>query len=177
MAALLFLAFAYFAVGQASVARNGAQTAADAAALAAAREARDGIRDEFLAALEAGDLDALKDLLDGDGIDGAGACAAAGDYADDNHAEVTSCPGVNTPLNYAVGVRALDSVGKSVVKGTEAVFATAKATAVVDPLCVVDHKDGDAIVFTCEDGEQTVDPTAAGFELQLSEFFSVHLSE
>ena len=38
---LLFLAFAYFAVGQAAVNRNGAQTAADAAALAAAQEARD----------------------------------------------------------------------------------------------------------------------------------------
>lgn len=63
VAALFFLAFAFFAVGQASSVRNSAQTAADAAALAAARETRDGIRDEFLDALKAGDLDKLTDLL------------------------------------------------------------------------------------------------------------------
>ncbi|MEK8144688.1 pilus assembly protein TadG-related protein [Streptomyces sp. M10(2022)] len=49
---LLFLAFAFFAVGQASATRNGAQGAADAAALAAAQDARDGMRLPFLAALE-----------------------------------------------------------------------------------------------------------------------------
>src|SRR5690606_38995430 len=38
---LLFLAFAYFAVGQAAANRNDAQTAADAAALAAAQDKRD----------------------------------------------------------------------------------------------------------------------------------------
>lgn len=177
MAAFLFLAFAYFAVGQATVARNGAQTAADAAALGAALEARDSIRDEFLAALEGGDVDALKELVAGDTINDAGACAAAGGYADDNHADVTSCPGANVPLSYSVGIQAQGSVGKSVIEGTDTVFATAHATAVIDPLCVFDHKDGDAFVFTCEDGAVTVDPTADGFELQLSEFFSVHLSE
>ncbi|MGV9241848.1 pilus assembly protein TadG-related protein, partial [Streptomyces nigra] len=39
-AGLLFLAFAYLAVGQAAANRNGAQTAADAAALAAALDTR-----------------------------------------------------------------------------------------------------------------------------------------
>ena len=37
---LLFLALAYFAVGQATVNRGGAQTAADAASLAAAQYVR-----------------------------------------------------------------------------------------------------------------------------------------
>jgi len=41
VAGLLFLAFAYLAVGQAAANRNGAQTAADAAALAAAQDTRD----------------------------------------------------------------------------------------------------------------------------------------
>lgn len=41
VAGLLFLAFAYLAVGQAAVNRGGAQTAADAAALAAAQDTRD----------------------------------------------------------------------------------------------------------------------------------------
>lgn len=49
VAGLLFLAFAYFAVGQAAVNRNGAQTAADAAALAAAQETRDGLADLWVA--------------------------------------------------------------------------------------------------------------------------------
>lgn len=41
VAGLLFLAFAFFAVGKASATRNEAQGAADAAALAAAQDARD----------------------------------------------------------------------------------------------------------------------------------------
>jgi hypothetical protein len=45
--------------------RNSAQTAADAAALAAARGGRDGIEGKFLDALKAGDLGTLKGLLNG----------------------------------------------------------------------------------------------------------------
>lgn len=51
VAGLLFLAFAFFAVGKASVTRNGAQGAADAAALAAAQQARDEIGPAFLGVL------------------------------------------------------------------------------------------------------------------------------
>ncbi|MFE7120718.1 pilus assembly protein TadG-related protein, partial [Streptomyces sp. NPDC057654] len=38
---ILFLALAFFAVGQAGAKKNGAQTAADASALAAAQDYRD----------------------------------------------------------------------------------------------------------------------------------------
>jgi len=41
IAGLLFLAFAFFAVAQAGTVRNGGQSAADAAALAAAQDDRD----------------------------------------------------------------------------------------------------------------------------------------
>ncbi|WP_265737797.1 pilus assembly protein TadG-related protein [Actinacidiphila oryziradicis] len=177
VAALFFLAFAFFAVGQASVLRNSSQTAADAAALAAARGGRDGIEGKFLDALKAGDLGTLKGLLNGTGIDGTGACAAAGTYAAGNGAEVTGCPGTNSPLSYTVGVRTLGTVGKSVVKGTEDIHATSKATAVIAPRCTDVHKGPNAIIFTCTAGELSVDPTASNFKLNLAEFFSVHLSE
>jgi Flp pilus assembly protein TadG len=166
-----------FAVGQASVTRNGAQTAADAAALAAARAARDGIEKDFLDALNAGDAAKLKELLNGAGIDGLGACAAAGAYAAGNDAELTACPGAKGPLSYTVGIRTLGAVGKSVVNGTENMHATSKATAVIDPRCAFDHKQDNAIIFTCKGGELTVDPTDNAFKLNLAEFFSVHLSE
>src|SRR4051794_28092055 len=45
---LLFLAFAYLAVGQAAATRNGAQTAADAAALAAAQDLRDKLAGQWV---------------------------------------------------------------------------------------------------------------------------------
>lgn len=59
---LLFLAFAFFAVAQAGTVRNGGQSAADAAALAAAQDDRDQLFDGFMDAL--GDEEAWQDWLD-----------------------------------------------------------------------------------------------------------------
>lgn len=177
MAALLFLAFAYFAVGQASVARNGAQTAADAAALGAARTARDGVKADFLTALTAGDIDKLNDLLAGVGMDGDGAaCTAATTYAADNHADRTNCDRVNNPPGYAVGVLTQGTVGNSVVAGTENMHAQARATAVVESVCTAEDAGASGVTFSCDTGTVTVDPTAVGFQLNLAEFYSVHLS-
>ncbi|MFD3451780.1 pilus assembly protein TadG-related protein [Streptomyces sp. NPDC058691] len=175
--ALFFLAFAFFAVGQASSVRNGAQTAADAAALAAARETRDGIRDDFLDALEAGDLDKLTDLLTGNGMDGVGACGAAGTFAAENAAVIDTCDLVSGPSGAKVSLHTEGTVGKSVVDGTESIHAHATATGVVEPRCAVDEKDGDTVKFTCDNGTLSVDPTADDFDLNLAEFYSVHLSE
>ena len=63
VAGLLFLALAYLAVGQAAVNRGGAQTAADAAALAAAQNTRDQLAGKWLEDL----LDPTKwqDIFDG----------------------------------------------------------------------------------------------------------------
>ncbi|MFI1097169.1 pilus assembly protein TadG-related protein [Streptomyces sp. NPDC020917] len=177
MAALFFLAFAYFAVGQASVTRNGAQTAADAAALAAAREYRDEVGADFLKALTAGDLTALGNLLTGLGPDDGAACSAAGSFAGDNDADVRSCQRVSGPPGYTVGVRTRGTVGSSVIHGTQDLHATASATAVVEPRCRAGDKDGHAVRFTCDGGDLTVDPTAAGFLLDLADFYSVHLSK
>jgi hypothetical protein len=175
MAALFFLAFAYFAVGQAAVARNGAQTAADAAALAAARQERDDVHDAFLTALMAGDDTALGDLLTK--VIGPGdPCDAARAYAEENHATVGPCTPVDDPPGFTVEVVSQGTVGKSVVKGSEDVHARATATAVVEPRCHVGDTSGRTVHFACDGGPLTVDPTAPGFVLDLSAFYSVHLS-
>lgn len=176
MSALFFLAFAYFAVGQAAVTRNGAQTAADAAALAAARELRDEVKVDFLHALAGGDADALGRLLSGLGRDDAAACAAAGAYAGDNEADVRSCDRVDGPPGYTVGVITRGTVGSSVIDGTEDKHAEATATAVVEPRCTFGDKDGRVLRFVCRDGDLTIDPHADGFTLDLAAFYSVHLS-
>jgi hypothetical protein len=175
MSALFFLAFAYFAVGQAAVTRNGAQTAADSAALAVARSYRDEAYDPFLAALLAGDkVELLRLLVDpGNGIDSP--CPAAGAYAADNHATVTGCGPDGGSTSYAVSVRTTGSVGNSVVKGSENVHGTASATAIVEPRCTVTGGVG-PVIFACQDGPLTVDPTTPGFVLDLSVFYTVHLS-
>lgn len=178
MAALFFLAFAYFAVGQAAVVRNGAQTAADAAAIAAAREQRDAVHDAFLAALLSGDADALRRLLDNVAAGlGAGCPDAAATYAADNSARVTTCVPVSGPPGWHVGVASLGTVGRSVVKGTEGIHATAHATAVIEPRCVLDETNKPVVDFTCDNGPLDIDPTQSGFTLNLSDFYTVHLSD
>ena len=177
MSALFFLAFAYFAVGQAAVTRSSAQTAADAAALAAARQDRDAVRQAFLDALHHGDLTALGHLLSVLEPDDGLPCTAARTYAEDNGAGVGDCRRTqNDPPGYTVWVHTNGTVGSSVVDGTENIHARATATAVVEPRCVLGDKSGHAIGFTCAGRLLTVDPTAASFTLNLSDFYSVHLT-
>lgn len=178
MAALFFLAFAFFAVGQATSLRTSAQTAADAAALAAARHERDSLANPFLAALSGGDLAALRRLMDGAGDDQAGDCAAADAFAADNGAAVTGCDQVSNPPGYQVEITTAKTVGRSVVKGTENLPATATATAVVEPRCTVGGREGSGVAFSCDSGDRVVvDTSRNGFQLDLAEFFTVHLSE
>lgn len=124
-------------MGQAGANKNGAQTAADAAALAAAQSYRDQLRTGLLAALGAGG--GWADWLDGRQGDVAAACGEADAYARSNGAEVvggcgTSAPGT-LPAAFTVTVRSSAAVGRSVVPGTEDVHATATARAVVEPRC------------------------------------------
>ncbi|MCQ4082260.1 pilus assembly protein TadG-related protein [Streptomyces sp. RB6PN25] len=172
VAALLLLAVAFFAVGQASAVRGDAQTAADAAALAAARSERDGVQDALLKALTSGNLAQLGTLLQ----PGANDCAAAGQYAADNRASVTRCDPANGEPGYTVKVISLDTVGGSPVQGTQSMHATATATAVIEPRCTVQGKNGNSIRLTCDGNDISIDPTAAGFHLDLADFFTVHLS-
>ncbi|MFF3319683.1 pilus assembly protein TadG-related protein [Streptomyces sp. NPDC003035] len=142
VAGLLFLALAYFAVGQAAASRNGAQTAADAAALAAAQDARDQLRDGWMEVI----LDPAKwgDFLDGRGYGQDAACQQAASFAAKNDSELWGERCVPLPFGeegFRVEVRTLNTVGGSVIPGTENRHATAKAKAVIEPLCTFDAPD------------------------------------
>jgi Flp pilus assembly protein TadG len=178
LSALFFLAFAYFAVGQAAVSRNTTQTAADAAALAVARESRDQLHDAVLAALTSGDETALTQVLQRSGTDAVAACGEAYTFASANDAKVDRCDPLSGSLpGFTVHVTSLSSVGSSVVRGSEDVYASAQATAVVEPRCAVDGFQGVLVQLICDHDRVTVDPTASGFQLDLSTFYTVHLSK
>ncbi|WP_306328380.1 pilus assembly protein TadG-related protein [Streptomyces venezuelae] len=148
IAGLLFLAFVYFAVGQAATTRNGAQTAADAAALAAAQDAREQLRDRWLEVLLAPDQ--WGPYLRGEEYSEGLACESAASFAERNGAEIyeNRCDRLTSGSpGFSVTVRTTGTVGKSVVPGTEELHAIASAEAVVEPLCTFDPP------------EPTVEPT------------------
>ncbi|MFC9157245.1 pilus assembly protein TadG-related protein [Streptomyces bauhiniae] len=136
-AGLLFLAFAYLAVGQAAVNRSGAQTAADAAALAAAQERRDQLTGKWL-------ID-LADPTTWDGIlhgltDVGPSCWRADELAAQNDAQVQQCD-ESQALEVQVEVRTNKRVGDSVVPGVSDIRSTRSATAVIKPICDFDVPD------------------------------------
>ncbi|MEU6157039.1 pilus assembly protein TadG-related protein [Streptomyces sp. NPDC047130] len=158
---LLFAGLAFFAWAQAASVRNQAQTAADAAALAAAQETRDELIDGLEAAL-AGDGDWL-DWLDPQQATGSGATAAAQELAAENDATLQGGaePVVqNGFLGYRVAVRTNFTAGESVIPGTESASAEASATAVLQPRCQVDAdaQESEMVELDCEGGLVTLDP-------------------
>ncbi|GGJ09293.1 hypothetical protein GCM10010121_019520 [Streptomyces brasiliensis] len=176
VAGLLFLAFAYLAVGQAAVNRNGAQTAADAAALAAAQKSRDQLADAWVRDV----LDPTKwrDIFDGIGADNS--CWRAGQLAARNDARLNGCdPGV---LEYTVDVTTNKSVGDSIVPGTENVRSTASAKAVIEPLCTFElpgeGAGGDTLPeLTCKDRDWQLAPDDLTDLPGPEDLFDVHLAE
>ncbi|MEU2789461.1 pilus assembly protein TadG-related protein [Streptomyces sp. NPDC007100] len=132
VAALLFLAFAFFAVGQAAATRNSAQTAADAAALAAGQKYRDQLTEKLLGAIRTGAP--WKDFLGARGVPGDEACRNAQWFAGRNDADVRCTPG-SYPTSFAVRADTRKTVGRSVIPGTENTHASAAAKAVVAPRC------------------------------------------
>ncbi|MEU8778755.1 pilus assembly protein TadG-related protein [Streptomyces sp. NPDC048606] len=127
---LLFAALAFFVVGQASVTRSNAQGAADAAALAAAGEARDNaFLGLDLLSLGPGDWGRL---VGGDLLTGRGACAKADEFAALNDA--TAVCEAAIPV-VTVRVTTNGTVGRSVVPGTEGTHGEATAKARIKPRC------------------------------------------
>jgi hypothetical protein len=141
VAGLLFLAFAYFAVGQATVNRSGAQTAADAAALAAAQNVRDQLAAEWVK--DVTEPDKWQDIFHGTGQELQPWCWRAYELAQQNDAHVLGC-GTSGPLAYTVDVRTNKSMGQSLVPITESKHSTAHATAVIKPLCTFEPLAADA---------------------------------
>ncbi|MFH8495470.1 pilus assembly protein TadG-related protein [Streptomyces coeruleorubidus] len=138
---LLFLAFAYFAVGQAAVNRNGAQTAADAAALAAAQDRRDLLAGAWVNAV----LDPTKwqDIFDGNAEGLGKSCWRAHQLAAQNDARVIGCESESL-LGFTIEVETNKPVGDSVVPGTADNKANASATAVIEPRCTFKLPAADA---------------------------------
>ncbi|AKH86970.1 hypothetical protein AA958_22535 [Streptomyces sp. CNQ-509] len=137
----MFLAVAYFAVGQAAANRNDAQGAADAAALAAANDAREQLSDGLLdTLLDPGSWD---DVIGGEGFEYGSACAAAQDFAAKNDADTTACDRVYDPDDgFTVTVRNREAVGDTLVPGTESKRSEATATAVLESRCDVQEPNG-----------------------------------
>ncbi|MGW5851883.1 pilus assembly protein TadG-related protein [Streptomyces sp. NPDC055254] len=195
VAGLLFAAFAFFAVGMASTTRSEAQGAADAAALAAAREARDKV-------LVGADLLALtpddwEDIVEGGRFDATGACGRAYEFAAMNGALAQCTQGT---AQYTVHVTTNGTVGNTVIDGTEGMRATAAATAEIVPLCSLKSAPSPSptpsptstappggggtsppvsIDFRCRDGAVvTLDPLKPGSLSKLArKLFSVRLAD
>ncbi|MEV7461943.1 pilus assembly protein TadG-related protein [Streptomyces rubiginosohelvolus] len=156
VAGLLFLALAFFAVGKASALRNGSQGAADAAALAAAQQARDDFGTGFYASLPTNVLDLFLNTPF------AAPCYEADRLAAANDAKKTSCyptPGYLRD-RITVEVEGLKPVDSPVLPGSENKKAKAEATALIEfrcpnPIAVDTTGDGiiDLFTFTCRNGK------------------------
>ncbi|MFJ8592750.1 pilus assembly protein TadG-related protein [Streptomyces sp. NPDC093598] len=177
---LLFLALAYFAVGQATVNRGGAQTAADAAALAAAQDARDQLAGEWVEAV----LDPAKwqDIFDGAVPLATDPCSRAYQLAGQNDADVEGCSGTGLPLGYDVVVQTRKTMGESIVPGTAQKRSRASATAVIEPLCEFKLPAEDAEVdvlprLTCKDRNWDLKPDDLSQLPEPEDLFDVHLAD
>ncbi|WP_284575844.1 pilus assembly protein TadG-related protein [Streptomyces sp. 2P-4] len=127
---MLFASLAFFVVGRGGVARSNAQGAADAAALAAAGEARDRV---FLGLDLSGlTLEGWRQVAHGDLLTGRGACEEAVAFAARNGARA-DCQ-AEIPL-VTVTATTDEAIGQSVVPGTEAMRGKATAKALIKPQC------------------------------------------
>ncbi|MBQ1094082.1 pilus assembly protein TadG-related protein [Streptomyces sp. B93] len=177
---LLFLAFAYFAVGQAAATRNEAQTAADAAALAAAQDRRDQLAGQWLT--DVLDPAAWQGIFEGN-VPGLGdSCWRAEQLAAQNGAHLTDGGGCSSPgpLRFTVEVETDEPVGDTIVPGTEGKHATASATAVIEPKCELPAEDADENVLprlTCKDRYWDLDPENLLDLPEPKDLFDVHLAD
>ncbi|MGW3657735.1 pilus assembly protein TadG-related protein [Streptomyces sp. NPDC005151] len=180
VAGLLFLVFAFFAVGKAAALRNGAQGAADAAALAAAQQTREDFEVPFLASLP-GNM--LEQFLQVHPVMG---CRAAYGFAASNQAKVRHCwrtlGGYRDRIK--VEVKGRKPVDSSVIPGTKRKFAHATATAIVEFRCrgwkALDFNDDgvqDLYIFPCGDaGTVEIAPSSPPPWSEVSKIlYDVHL--
>ncbi|MCF2125948.1 pilus assembly protein TadG-related protein [Strepomyces sp. STD 3.1] len=176
---LLFLAFAYFAVGQASANRNGAQTAADAAALAAAQDTRDQLATMWIDDVR--DPARWRGIFDGDVTGLLPSCWRGEQLAAQNNARVLSCHSEG-PLGFTVDVETNRPVGDSIVPGTEDKKSRESATAVIEPACTfelsMEGAEDDVLPqLTCQDKQWDLDPENLEDLPTAAELFDVHLAD
>ncbi|MFC9792086.1 pilus assembly protein TadG-related protein [Streptomyces sp. NPDC127584] len=154
---LLFLAFVYFVVGQAAATRNGAQTAADAAALAAADDAREQLRRGWIEVIL--DPEAWDAILRGEAYDPSSGCQQAASFAAKNDAALfgDGCDPLSDPPAFRVTVESQETVG---LPGAKAQHAIASATALIEPQCFFTPPEKPEP----EETEPDPDPTEPGEE-------------
>ncbi|QIB48765.1 hypothetical protein G3H79_12690 [Streptomyces aureoverticillatus] len=183
-AIILFVSLAFFAFAQAASARNGAQSAADAAALAAAQDMRDELVEGLGEAIAEGEGDEWLDWLGGDMAAGEGAEGAAAALAADNDAYVSDSGATEVEgyPGYDVEVTTNYTVGDSIIPGTESQHAKADATAVIKPRCdLAESADPEkAVEFVCDGDDVPIEIDPDDFDLDdlpdASTLFSVHLA-
>lgn len=179
---LLFLAFAYFAVGQAAANRNGAQTAADAAALAAAQDRREQLAGAWVESV----LDPTKwrQIFEGNADGLAPSCWRAQELAGRNDAHLAGIECIpDGLLGFKVEVESNKPVGESIVPGTEKQQANATAAAVIEPRCDFDPLGDDAgpdvlPKLVCDGGvEWELKPDDLDVLPKPEDLFDVHLAD
>ncbi|ATW52781.1 pilus assembly protein TadG-related protein [Streptomyces peucetius] len=187
---LLFLVLVYLAFGQADVSRNGTQTAADAAALAAAKQSRDG--------LDIADvIDDLEAIFGGqvpaNTPDG---CPQAVDFAarNDGVAGYDDClPLSDGRWGFTVNVKSRKPMGDSIIDGTGSKHATASATAVIEPRCTFTPEESKAPEpdegadddeakpppgkLRCDSEDWVIDPENLDLLPDMADLFTVRLAE
>lgn len=135
VAGLLFVALVLFAFGEADIRRNGAQSAADAAALAAAKESRSLLEPDLKAHLL--DPEYFESVFSASFTGGAdNACSKASDFAARNKSSVLRCrPLADGRWGYEVRLKSDQGMSTDIVPGTEGRKAEAAAVAVIEPRC------------------------------------------
>jgi hypothetical protein len=178
VAGLLFLAFAYLAVGQAAANRNGAQTAADAAALAAALDTRDALADAWVENVR--DPTMWLAIFNGEGVPFDG-CGRAAELAAQNDASADCGVAEGRLPGYRVEVETNKPVGDSIVPGTEQMYSKASAVAVIEPLCTFppgqDAEENVLPELTCDDRKWPLDPKDLTDLPGPQDLFDVHLAD
>ncbi|MEU1099969.1 pilus assembly protein TadG-related protein [Streptomyces tibetensis] len=177
---LLFLALAYFAVGQATVNRGGAQTAADAAALAAAQDARDQLAGKWVEAVL--DPGKWQDIFDGDVQLAGDPCLRASQLAGQNDADVQGCLSTGVPMGYDVVVQTRKPMGESIVPVTAQKRSTASAKAVIESRCdfkPLGENAGDDVLprLTCDGKNWDLKPDDLTELPEPEDLFDVHLAD
>ncbi|MFF1464845.1 pilus assembly protein TadG-related protein [Streptomyces sp. NPDC058330] len=194
VAGLLFLALVFFAFGEADVKRNGAQSAADAAAIAAAQESRDQLGDDLRSNLLDGDY--LRDVFGGNYLGTFNGCAQASRFAQRNDADEVACVMLNGRWGFRVDVESKKPMSTNVVPGTAGKRAEATAVAVVEPRCTFrpaeesgdppsNDSDNETIAekvspgkLVCETREDwTIDPERLDLMPEMADLFTVRLAE
>lgn len=189
---LLFLALVFLAFGEADVQRNGAQSAADAAALAAAKESRSLLEPDLKAHLT--DPEYLESVFNPSFLGGPGnACGKASEFAAMNNAGDVQCRQLTDGRwGYEVRLQSDKGMSTNIVPGTEGKKAEAGAVAVVEPRCTFvpapdsdpdPDADPDATAVSigkvrCDGGlDWAVDPEALALVPDVADLFTVRLAE